>query len=119
MDMETLSQEPQLSEAQLGKQNAMQSAFNKIEALAGTDSRDEKKVEAAKKLLEELRSSGNLEGREIYRTEQALTKLVEYFELESNLNMRKGEIINIYPDAAKKLAANDEHYTPDDKYAVV
>ena len=115
-----MSQIKQLSDVQTVKRNAMQSAFESIEARAGEDSRDETKANIAKKLLEELRSSKNLEGKSVYRMEQALAKLEEYFQMETELNMRKGELISIFPDMATKLAANDARYStsPDDKYKV-
>lgn len=118
--METISQIPNVSETQIAKSNAMQSAFENIEARAGEGSRDEEKADIAKKLLEELRSSKNLEGKSVYRMEQALAKLEEYFRMESELNLRKSELVTIFPGMAAKLSANDTRYftSPDDKYKV-
>lgn len=118
--METMSQAPQLSDVQVVKRNAMQTAFESVEARTGEDSRDVTKADIAKKLIEELRGSNNREGRSAYRMEQALAKLEEYFRMEAELNMRKGELVTILPELAQKLAANDTTYSssPDDKYKV-
>lgn len=115
-----MSQAPHLSEVQFAKRSAMQSAFEKIEQLAGDDKRDSTKAAVAKKLLEEIRSSKSLEGSSTYRMEQALAKLAEYFEMESELNMRKGELVTIFPEIKNKLSANDDVYSvsPEDKYNV-
>lgn len=118
--METKSQAPQLSDIEIVKRSAMQTAFENIESRTGDDTRDENKANIAKKLLEDLRSSHGLEGKTAYRMEQALAKLEEYFRMESELSMRKGELVTILPELATKLAANDSLYStsPDDKYNV-
>ena len=111
--METLQQNPELTKIQFEKRNAMQTAFDRIESMVGEGSGTEGKVEASKKFLEEVRGSD-------YRLEQATAKLVEFFELELELEKREQELVSILPNMSTKLAANDEFFSEnqDKKYSV-
>lgn len=103
---------PTLTKVQQEKKWAMEQALRDIEAEAGQDIK--KKLEVAKRLLEEVKGKD-------YRREQALAKLVEYFTLLLEVEMRKEELERNLSGVSYPPAVNDQsglEELEDDKYLV-
>ncbi len=109
--MEAMTQEPQLTNIQSEKKHAMQEAFDQIENVTGVDVANESKLNAARKLLSEVAGTN-------YRLEQALAKLVEYFQMELEVEMRAAEIKKIFPGANITSASNEARFLQEDKFLV-
>jgi hypothetical protein len=107
---------PQQNNLQEQKRLTMQQIFDKVESLQG-EGLGVERLEVIKGLYEEVKGKD-------YRREEALAKLIEYYELElkaaEELFLRSKEIISVYPGAVGRLgfiAANDDQFN-DIKYNV-
>ncbi len=118
--METLSHEPQPTLSIVERQKSEAENFIKGEM--------EKLVESGKSKLEAAKIVFDTVKGQEYREEQALSKLLEYFNLRQELYQRAQEINREFPvlaaysieldNARNNPAANDDHFTGnlDDKF---
>jgi hypothetical protein len=110
------------------KMSAMQSVFERIEVIAGPESGDKERLAAATKLLNEVRTreyidaqnlamSPEMARQKVYREEQSLAKLVEYYTLEVQAALLENEINGIVPGTVgKNKAEKPESISADGKY---
>lgn len=116
--METLTKAPALTPLQEKKRQTMQQIVDSIEALQGEGLGIER-LDAVKKLYDEAKGQD-------YVREQALAKLVGYYEFElgaaEERRRRVGEISAIYPEAVARLdilPANDKSFNnSEERYKV-
>jgi hypothetical protein len=106
--METVQQQPQMSLLEQRRSEAMEEALKSIETISQESNVD--LLSASKLFLETVRQENK------YHLEEAVAKLVEYFEIKSDLITRESELKRWSPEVVtilehtKALASNDEKY---------